>query len=104
MAVITGDAIRGDIKSGPTSAGAVAARLDRLPLTRWHVKARVLIGTASFFDAFDALAIAQVLPVLVPLWKLSSWQVGLLISAGYLGQVLGALAFGLLAEKIGRLR
>ncbi len=104
MAVITGDIITGEVQPGPKSAGAIAARLDRLPLTRWHVKARVLVGTASFFDAFDALTIAQVLPVLVPLWKLSSSQIGLLISAGYLGQVIGALAFGLLAEKIGRLK
>jgi hypothetical protein len=49
----------------------VAARIERLPFSSWHVKARVLIGTATLFDAFDALTIAQVLPVLRPLWNLS---------------------------------
>lgn len=87
-----------------TASGSVAARLERLPFSMWHVKARVLIGTATFFDAFDALAIAQVLPVLVPLWKLSGLEVGLLISIGYVGQLLGALLFGWMAERFGRLQ
>lgn len=84
-------------------AGNVAARLERLPFSMWHVKARVLIGTATFFDAFDALAIAQVLPALVPLWKLTGPEVGLLISIGYIGQLVGALLFGWMAERYGRL-
>ena len=49
----------------------IVSRIERLPISGWHVKARVIIGVATFFDAFDALAIAFVLPVLVPLWKLT---------------------------------
>ena len=64
---------------------------------------RIIIGVATFFDAFDALAIAFVLPVLVPAWKLNGPQIGLLISAGYLGQLAGALFFGWIAERYGRL-
>jgi len=60
------------------------------------------MGTATFFDAFDALSIAFVLPVLVGLWHLSPAQVGALIAAGYVGQVIGALFFGWLAERWGR--
>ena len=81
----------------------VAARIERMPFSSWHVKARVLIGTATFFDAFDALTIAQVLPVLKPLWSLSGPDIGLLISTGYLGQLAGALLFGACAERWGRL-
>src|SRR5258705_546844 len=47
-------------------AGEVAARIERLPVTAWQVRARIVIGTATFFDAFDALAIAYILPVIVP--------------------------------------
>jgi MFS transporter, putative metabolite:H+ symporter len=36
-------------------------------------------------------------------WKLSSVEVGILIAAGYLGQLIGALGFGWLAGRIGRL-
>jgi len=81
----------------------VAARIERLPFSSWQVKARVLIGTATLFDAFDALTIAQVLPVLRPLWNLSGPEIGLLISTGYLGQLVGALFFGFCAERWGRL-
>jgi putative MFS transporter len=62
------------------------------------------VGVATFFDAFDALAIAFVLPVLVPLWKLAGPQIGFMISAGYVGQLLGALLFGWLAQRIGLVR
>ncbi|HEV2714170.1 MAG TPA: MFS transporter, partial [Terriglobales bacterium] len=82
----------------------IVARIERLPISGWHVKARVIIGVATFFDAFDALAIAFVLPVLVPLWKLTSPQVGFMISVGYVGQLFGALLFSWLAQRFGRVR
>jgi len=62
------------------------------------------MGSATFFDAFDALSLAFVLPVLVPLWGITPVQVGWLIAAGYLGQFAGALIFGALAERYGRIR
>jgi putative MFS transporter len=84
------------------SASDISSRIERMPISSWHVKVRILVGTATFFDAFDALSIAQVLPVLALLWKLSGSEIGLLISVGYLGQLLGALFFGWLAENRGR--
>jgi putative MFS transporter len=81
----------------------IVARVERLPVSWWHVKTRIIIGVATFFDAFDALAIASVLPAIVPMWKLTPPQIGFLISAGFLGQLLGALFFGWLAEKYGRM-
>lgn len=88
----------------PSKAADVVARIERLPTSAWHVKARVIIGVATFFDAFDALAIAFVLPVLAPLWKLTGPQIGLMISAGYLGQLAGALLFSWIAGRIGRIK
>jgi len=72
----------------------IAARIERLPLSPWHLKLRVIMGIALFFDAFDALAIAYVLPVLIGMWKLAPGQIGLLISAGFAGQLVGAIFFG----------
>ena len=80
----------------------IVARIERLPFSRWHFKIGTVIGTGWFFDAFDALAIAYVLPVLIGLWKLTPGQIGLLISIGYAGQILGSVFFGWLAERIGR--
>jgi MFS transporter, putative metabolite:H+ symporter len=80
----------------------IAARLERLPLSSWHNKMRLIVGSANFSDAFDALTIAYVLPALIPLWHLAPTEIGALISIGYAGQVIGGLLSGWLAEKYGR--
>jgi putative MFS transporter len=86
-----------------SSVDDIVARLERLPTSWWQIKARIVVGVATFFDAFDALAIASVLPVIVPLWKLTPRQIGLMISAGFFGQLVGALLFGWIAERYGRM-
>jgi putative MFS transporter len=80
----------------------IAARMERLPLSPWHNKMRLIVGSANFSDAFDALTIAYVLPVLVPLWHIPPAMIGAMISIGYLGQVVGGLLSGWLADKYGR--
>jgi putative MFS transporter len=79
------------------------ARLERIPVTRRLSWIRIIIGSATFFDAYTVLVIAFAMPELVTQWNLSPTQVGLILSAGYVGQIFGALGFGQLAEKIGRL-
>ena len=80
------------------------ARLEGIPFSRWHLRARIIVGSATFFDAFDALSLAFVLPVLVRLWAITPVQIGWLIAIGYLGQFVGALMFGAFAERRGRIR
>lgn len=82
----------------------LVARMERLPICSWHVKAGLAMGLATFFDAFGTLSIGYVLPVLTPLWKLTPQNIGFLISASFVGQILGGLYFGWLAERIGRVR
>jgi putative MFS transporter len=86
------------------SAPELLARLERVRSSRLLVRARIIVGSATFFDAFDALSLAVVLPVLGPRWHLSSVQIGWLLGTGYLGQLAGALMFGGLAERWGRIR
>jgi putative MFS transporter len=85
--------------SGPA---ALIARMERVPFSQWHMKARVVMGSATFFDAYNALSLAFALPILVGLWHISPAQIGFLIAASYGGQFIGALLFGSLAEKYGR--
>jgi len=94
---------RSTLPETATGAGLIA-RLERIPFTRWHLRARLIMGSATFFDAFDALSLAFVLPALVRLWGITPVQIGWLIAAGYLGQFAGALIFGALAERYGRIR
>src|ERR1700738_4359375 len=86
-----------------SSVDGIVARIERLPTSWWQIRTRIIVGAATFFDAFDALAIASVLPVIAPLWKLAPQQIGWVISAGFLGQLLGALVFGWVAERHGRI-
>ena len=74
-----------------------------LPLTSWYRRLMLIVGMAGFFDAFDALTIAFVLPVLIPLWHIEPGRIGALISIGYVGQLIGALGLSWMAERFGRL-
>jgi MFS transporter, putative metabolite:H+ symporter len=87
----------------PLSEQSIAARIERLPYSRWHIRVTIFLGVAIFFDSFDSLAIAYVLPVIVPAWHIAPAKIGGLISIANLGQAVGAFCFGWVAEKIGRL-
>jgi putative MFS transporter len=91
-------------QSGDATATQLIARLESVPITRWHVRCRIIMGSATFFDAFSALSLAFALPVLVGLWRISPQQSGYLISSAYLGQLIGALLFSWVAERFGRVR
>jgi putative MFS transporter len=82
----------------------ITARIERLPISGWYARLLSVVGTAHFFDAFDSLTIAIVLPILIGAWHITPAQVGLLISAGFVGQMVGAICLGWAAERHGRLR
>ena len=85
-------------------AQGIVARLERLPVSSWHIRARVIIGVATFFDGFDLLAMTFVLPVLAVSWEIGPQEIGVILSSGFAGQLIGTLLSGWLAERFGRLR
>ncbi|EGD54920.1 MFS transporter [Gordonia neofelifaecis] len=87
------------------SADAINARMERLPMSGWQVKARIIVGAVTFFDGFDQLMIAYSLPDLPGSWGVlgNSWLTGWVIAVGGIGMLLGALGGGWLADRIGRL-
>ncbi|MET9386685.1 MFS transporter [Streptomyces sp. NPDC002928] len=89
---------------GKPALGSIAARLERLPHSRWHVKVRFLIGTVTFFEAFDQLLAASALPVLTKEWHLTTGQATFAVTSASIGMLLGALAAGWLGDRIGRVR
>jgi putative MFS transporter len=92
------------LASDDRRAASLLARIERIQVSPWHIRALLVMGSATFFDAFDVLAIAYVLPSLIGIWKLAPRTIGVVISSSFVGQILGALFFGWLAERIGRLR
>ncbi len=88
----------------PLTEEAISARLERLPPSSWYRRIMLIVGMAGFFDAFDALTIAFVLPALIPLWHIQTSEIGALISIGYVGQLIGAIALSRIAERYGRLQ
>ena len=94
----------GDRLNEEARAAALIARLEVIPNSRWYVRARVIMGSATFFDAFNALSIAFVLPILARQWHSAPWEIGVMISSSYVGQLIGALLFSAAAERYGRVR
>ena len=93
----------GAVADTPSGSSWVGETLDGSGLWSLRAKAPWLLGLLMLFDSWDSVVIAYTLPVLIGEWKLSALQSGWLISAGYGGQFLGAILFGSLAERYGRL-
>src|SRR5262245_41463828 len=84
----------------------VPARLDRLPWSRFHSLLVAALGTSWIIDGLEvtlvgALASVLMLPATL---GLSAAQVGVSAGAYVAGAVLGAIAFGGLADRYGRRR
>src|SRR5215472_1690443 len=86
-----------------TDTASLIARMESVPFSRWHARARIVMGSATFFDAFNSLSLAFALPILIGSWHISPRQSGLLIASSYVGQLAGALLFSWLAEEFGRI-
>ncbi|MEV6793995.1 MFS transporter [Streptomyces sp. NPDC051320] len=93
-----------DVSPDPAVRAAVAARFERLPLCRWHVTVRLIVGAVTFFEAFDQLLIAYALPDLRREWHLTTSASTLLLTVGSVGMLVGALLSGRLADRIGRVK
>jgi MFS transporter, putative metabolite:H+ symporter len=96
--------------SGHVTAGAIAARLDRLPQTFTVWKLIVLLSFGFFFELYDLLFTGNIAPGLVKSGILTPTTPGLFGSTGvasfvaalFAGLFIGAIACGFLADKYGR--
>jgi putative MFS transporter len=87
-----------------TQTAAIAARLERLPMTSYQRGLFAIIATAWFFDSMDLGALTFVLGPIRQSFGLSASETGLLSSMSFLGMFLGAASAGLLADRFGRTR
>src|SRR5262245_33236208 len=92
------------------TAGALGARLDRLPATRSVWKLIALLSLGFFFEVYDMLFTAYVAPALVQEKILTSTTPGLFGTTGvasfvaslFLGLFVATIAGGFLADRFGR--
>src|SRR6201996_489422 len=92
------------------SAGAISARIDRLPATRTIWTIVVLLGFGMFFEFYDLLFSAYVAPSLVKSGVLTATTAGLFgttgvasfIAALFTGLFIGTILCGFLADRFGR--
>ncbi|CAM3725617.1 MFS transporter [Tsukamurella strandjordii] len=83
---------------------SIAARLDRLPMTRLHFAAVGVIGLGLFFDQYENFLAATIATVLRRDFALGPEQLKILLASAFIGQFLGALLMGRLADRVGRRR
>src|SRR5689334_19707859 len=93
----------GSVAETPSRSSWVGETLDAAGPWSLRSKAPWLIGLLMLFDSWDSTVIAYVLPVLREQWALNAVQSGEVLSSGYAGQFFGALLFGWVAERYGRL-
>ena len=80
----------------------IVARLQSLPVGRFHYKLLVLVGLGWLFDAMDTGMVSFVLATLGKEWGLSPKELGWVVSIGFVGMAIGAVMGGRTADKIGR--
>jgi MFS transporter, putative metabolite:H+ symporter len=82
----------------------VAARLNRLPITKLHLAAVAIIGLGLFFDIYEIFLSATLSTVLKSDFKLSSDELKAVLASAFVGQFIGAIVFGRVADRLGRKR
>jgi MFS transporter, putative metabolite:H+ symporter len=83
-------------------AYSIAARLERLPLSRFHRRFIALVSLGCWFDVFDIFMMAYLGAALQNSRFLTLQQFTHLIAAGFLGMFLGTVVFGMGSDYFGR--
>lgn len=76
--------------------------IDNARFNRYHWMVMLWCALLLIFDGYDLFIYGVVLPVIMQEWGLTPLQAGALGSYALFGMMFGALAFGTLADKIGR--
>lgn len=72
------------------------------PVGRMHIRLGVLLALMTFFDGYDTFNPAYVIHYVHGPWGLSLEQVGMLMSSGLVGFLVGSGVHGAIADRFGR--
>ena len=76
--------------------------IDNARFSRFHWMVMALCALLLIFDGYDLFIFGVVLPSIMQQWNLTPIEAGALGSYALFGMMFGALAFGTLADRIGR--
>ena len=95
-----------DAAIGATIRSDIPPRLDALGFTAWHRRVVIALGITWVLDGLEASLVANLGPSLASphALGLSAAELGYTSSLYLIGQVLGALVFGHLTDRLGRKR
>ncbi|HEV7188688.1 MAG TPA: MFS transporter [Blastococcus sp.] len=82
----------------------IPARIDRLPWSPFHTRMVIALGVAWILDGLEITVAGAVVALLTKseTLHLSSTEAGLIATVYLVGEVVGALFFGSLSDKLGR--
>src|SRR5580658_11122811 len=97
-------AISQQTESSQTLRSLIPARLDRLPWSRFHTRLVMALGVAWILDGLEITIASNVGPdlTLKAALNMSAGAVADIATWYLIGEVIGALFFGRLSDKLGR--
>jgi len=87
---------------GTLTYRTVGHAIDQSPVTRPLIGVIVITALASLFDAGDAYMLGFVMPGIAKEFHASPQTLGLLASSSMIGMTIGSIAWGWIADKVGR--
>lgn len=78
------------------------ARLDRLPVAKFHWRMLMLIAAGGFVDAFDIYMTGSIVAAIVKDGFTDLAHAAMFVSAGFFGMLIGAASSGYLGDRYGR--
>ena len=85
-----------------TSLDAIAARIEHLPLGRFHRRFITLVSLGNFFDLYDIFVVAYIGAALQQSHFITLQQFTAFIASGFFGMFVGTIAFGMGSDRFGR--
>ena len=82
--------------------GTIAARLDRLPISGWHLKTLFLLGFGLICDTLDLYFGGAILAALIAQGWSNNVMNGYFISGTMIGFLIGAIIAGWVGDRLGR--
>ncbi|MEV5177026.1 MFS transporter [Streptomyces flaveolus] len=91
-------------RNRPAGAATIGERLDRMPVTAMHRRLTAIIGVGLLFDTFENNLSGTISQVLKEDFAFGGTTLKLVLASAFLGQFVGSLVLGRVADRFGRRR